>query len=107
MLEAAEMVSCVVGFCPSCVLLLTHLCHYLAVAFGPLTAFSIRVILFHISPTSPYLHGLIFVANIANIFRIIVQIQECNLFGQLKHCSVFLEYGILISFVLSTTLSVF
>ena len=52
---------------------------YLAVAFGPLTAFSIGVILFHISPASPYLHGFILAASIIcvpNIVRIIVQDDE-------------------------------
>ena len=37
---------------------------YLAVAFGPLTLFSIFVSVFHISPTSMYLHGFIFYAHI-------------------------------------------
>ena len=37
---------------------------YLAVAFGPLTVFSVIISVFHISPTSPYLHGFIFTANI-------------------------------------------
>ena len=37
---------------------------YLAVAFGPLTVFSIIISVFHISPTSPYLHGFIFMAHI-------------------------------------------
>ena len=37
---------------------------YLAVAFGPLTLFSIFVSVFHISPTSVYLHGFIFYAHI-------------------------------------------
>ena len=30
---------------------------YLAVAFGPLTVYSVIISVFHISPTSPYLHG--------------------------------------------------
>ena len=38
--------------------------NYLAVAFGPLTLFSIFVSVFHISPTSAYLHGFIFYAHI-------------------------------------------
>ena len=52
---------------------------YLAVAFGPLTIFSIIISVFHISPTSPYLHGFIFTANIVcspNIIRIIVLSNE-------------------------------
>ena len=36
---------------------------YLAVAFGPLTLFSVFVSVFHISPTSVYLHGFIFYAH--------------------------------------------
>ncbi|CAI8008252.1 hypothetical protein GBAR_LOCUS5658 [Geodia barretti] len=32
---------------------------YVAVAFGPLTAFCVIIIVFHISATSPYLHGYI------------------------------------------------
>ena len=52
---------------------------YLAVAFGPLTIFSVIISVFHISPTSPYLHGFIFTANIMcspNIIRIIVRSNE-------------------------------
>ena len=52
---------------------------YLAVAFGPLTIFSIIISVFHISLTSPYLHGFIFTANIMcspNIVRIFVQNAE-------------------------------
>ena len=52
---------------------------YLAVAFGPLTIFSIIISVFHISPTSPYIHGFIFTANILcspNIIRIIVRSYE-------------------------------
>lgn len=52
---------------------------YLAIAFGPLTAFSITVTLFHISPASPYLHGLIFFSNVIsspNLARICVQIWD-------------------------------
>ena len=52
---------------------------YLAIAFGPLTVFSITVTHFHISPASPYLHGLIFAANIIsapNFLRIFVQNLE-------------------------------
>ena len=52
---------------------------YLAVAFGPLTVFSVIISVFHISPTSPYLHGFIFTANIMcspNIIRIIVRSNE-------------------------------
>ena len=37
---------------------------YLGIAFGPLTVFSVFVSLFHICPTSPYLHGFIFTAHI-------------------------------------------
>ena len=49
---------------------------YLAVTFGPLTIFSVIISVFHISPTSPYIHGFIFTANILcspNIIRIIVR----------------------------------
>ena len=52
---------------------------YLAVAFGPLTVFSVIISVFHISPTSPYLHGFIFTANILcspNIIRIVVRNAE-------------------------------
>ena len=52
---------------------------YLAVAFGPLTVFSVIISVFHISPTSPYLHGFIFTAHIVcspNIIRIIVRSNE-------------------------------
>ena len=52
---------------------------YLAVAFGPLTVFSVIISVFHISPTSPYLHGFIFTANIMcspNIIRIIIRSNE-------------------------------
>ena len=52
---------------------------YLAVAFGPLTIFSIIISVFHISPTSPYLHSFIFTANIMcspNIIRIVVLSNE-------------------------------
>ena len=52
---------------------------YLAVAFGPLTVFSVIISVFHISPTSPYLHGFIFTANIMcspNIVRIVVRHAE-------------------------------
>ena len=52
---------------------------YLAVAFGPLTIFSIIISVFHISPTSPYLHGFIFTSNIMcspNIIRIVVLSNE-------------------------------
>ena len=52
---------------------------YLAVAFGPLTVFSVIISVFHISPTSPYLHGLIFMAHIVcspNIVRMVVQNAE-------------------------------
>ena len=37
---------------------------YIAVAFGPLTVFSFIITVFHISPTSPYLHGFIFYCHI-------------------------------------------
>ena len=52
---------------------------YLAVAFGPLTVFSVIISVFHISPSSPYLHGFIFTANILcspNIIRITVLSDE-------------------------------
>ena len=54
---------------------------YLAVAFGPLTVFSIIISVFHISPTSPYLHGFIFTAHIVcspNIIRIVVRSKEAQ-----------------------------
>ena len=44
---------------------------YLAVAFGPLTVFSIVVTVIHISPTSPYLHGFIFYSHIFSMPAII------------------------------------
>ena len=37
---------------------------YFAVAFGPLTLFCVLVAIFHISATSPYLHGFIFFGHI-------------------------------------------
>ena len=52
---------------------------YLAVAFGPLTVFSVIISVFHISPTSPYLHGFIFMAHIGcspNIIRMILRSNE-------------------------------
>ena len=52
---------------------------YLAVAFGPLTVFSVIISVFHISPTSPYLHGFIFTAHIVcspNVIRIVVRNAE-------------------------------
>ena len=52
---------------------------YLAVAFGPLTVFSVIISVFHISPASPYLHGFIFMAHIVcspNIVRMLVQNAE-------------------------------
>ena len=52
---------------------------YLTVAFGPLTVFSVIISVFHISPTSPYLHGFIFMAHIVcspNIVRMFVQNAE-------------------------------
>ena len=55
---------------------------YLAVAFGPLTVFSIIVSVFHISPTSPYLHGYVFTAHILcspNIIRIVLRNMEEDL----------------------------
>ena len=48
---------------------------YLLVSLGPLTLFSIFVILFPIGPTSPYLHGYIFYCHIISmpsILRLIV-----------------------------------
>ena len=54
---------------------------YLGVAFGPLTVFSIFVSVFHISPTSPYLHGFIFTAHILSsppIVRSIVNIPKTS-----------------------------
>ena len=90
---------------------------YLVVAFGPLTVFSVIISVFHISPTSPYLHGFIFTANIIcspNIIRVVVRSNEeqplklmSGSLGSTKYFSLFLEYGILTSFVLSTNLSAF
>ena len=54
---------------------------YLAVAFGPLTLFSIFVSVFHISPTSVYLHGFIFYAHITclpTVNRLIVLSKSYN-----------------------------
>ena len=54
---------------------------YLGVAFGPLTLFTIFVSLFHISPTSPYLHGFIMTAHLScspPILRAIVHFSEAE-----------------------------
>ena len=47
---------------------------YIGVAFGPLTIFCILICFFHISATSPYLHGFIFFSQIVtmpNLIRLI------------------------------------
>ena len=54
---------------------------YLAVAFGPLTVFSVIISVFHISPSSPYLHGFIFTANIMCSPNIIRMVVFFSLFG--------------------------
>ena len=40
---------------------------YLAIAFGPLTVFCVMIIVFHISATSPYLHGYIFFCQLLSM----------------------------------------
>ena len=47
---------------------------YIGVVFGPLTIFCILICFFHISATSPYLHGFIFFSQIAtmpNLIRLV------------------------------------
>ena len=51
---------------------------YIAVAFGPLTLFSFIITVFHISPTSPYLHGFIFYTHIITMPTIIRLIVVSN-----------------------------
>ena len=48
---------------------------YIQVAFGPLTLFCLLICLFHISATSPYLHGFVFFSQIVTtpiILRMII-----------------------------------
>ena len=40
---------------------------YLAIAFGPLTVFCVIIIVFHISATSPYLHGYILFCQLLSL----------------------------------------
>ena len=52
---------------------------YMAVAFGPLTVFCTLVVVFHISPASPYLYGFIFSSHIVGmptIIRLLILSQE-------------------------------
>ena len=48
---------------------------YTAIAFGPLTLFSVAIIAFHISATSTYLHGYVFICqlfSLPSILRLLV-----------------------------------
>ena len=76
---------CVKGFAPpvysyslSCVNCTDHHLNwlrYIGVAFGPLTLFCLFICFFHISATSPYLHGFVFFSQILTsptVLRIVV-----------------------------------
>ena len=68
---------------------------YAAIAFGPLTLFFILVTLCHISPTSSYLHGIIFFSNVLSLPQF-VRIGNLNLAYDHK-VSVHRTYNILLS----------
>ena len=55
---------------------------YIAVAYGPLTVFSTLIMLVHISPTSPYLHGFIFYCHIISMQPIIRLLVVSNGYSQ-------------------------
>ena len=54
---------------------------YIGVAFGPLTLFCLLICLFHISATSPYLHGFVFACEMISshtFVRLIVNSNDFN-----------------------------
>ena len=65
--------------CVNCTEYSLNWLRYLAVAFVPLTIFCTFVVVFHISPTSPYLHGFIFFSHIWGMpvaVRLVIISQE-------------------------------
>ena len=51
---------------------------YIGVAFGPLTLFCIVICVFHISATSPYLHGFVFFSQILTISVVVKALHNMN-----------------------------
>ena len=51
---------------------------YIGVAFGPLTLFCIVICVFHISATSPYLHGFVFFSQILTISVVVKALHNMH-----------------------------
>ena len=54
---------------------------YIGVAFGPLTLFCLLICLFHISATSPYLHGFVFACEIITSHTFVRLVVNSNVFN--------------------------
>ncbi|CAI8008182.1 hypothetical protein GBAR_LOCUS5631, partial [Geodia barretti] len=58
---------------------------YIGVAFGPLTLFCLLICLFHISATSPYLHGFVFACQMITSHTLARLLVNSNIFNPLDN----------------------
>ena len=86
--------SCVKGFgppvfsyslsCVNCTDYHLNWLKFIGVAFGPLTLFCIVICVFHISATSPYLHGFVFYCQILTISLLIKVVHNSHGYRELE-----------------------